>query len=270
MRIESEFEGVVFAGASEGAVRLRVQVGRMAPYYRTALVVGEAGSGKREVARELHRMSAAAGDFVSCTAAELTDDLVDRSKFGTLYLNGLERLKTEDQDTLMARLSRLERLIRARAAETRMVCASESEIKGMVATGRMRPDLYTRVGGMEIRVPALRERLEDLPALLGEVRVSADAMERMQAYCWPGNLSELSEVLRKGLEASEGGLIRVDHLPELTMGERAQTVVLKLDEVMRQHVADVLERCSGNKLKASELLGISRSTLYRMLDIGAA
>jgi DNA-binding NtrC family response regulator len=269
MPIDSEFEGVVFAGPSDGAVRLRVQVGRMAPYYRTALVVGEMGSGKRAVAKELHRLSGAPADFVCCLAAELTDELVDRARGGTLYLSSVEKLNGDEQDTFMLRLGRLERMIRARQTETRMVCASECELKGMVAAGRMRADLHVRVGGMEIRVPPLRERLEDLGSLIGEVRVSDEVRRRLREYGWPGNLTELAEVLRKGLEASGGEEIGVEHLPAFTVVERAQTAILKLDEVMRQHVADVLERCSGNKLKASELLGISRSTLYRMLEVGS-
>ncbi|WP_049789258.1 sigma-54-dependent Fis family transcriptional regulator [Granulicella tundricola] len=267
MWIDSEFEGLVFVGASEGAVRLRVQVSRMAPYYRTALVMGEVGVGKREVARELHRLSLVDGDFVCCPAGELTDEMVDRARMGTLYLYGLEALGMEEQDGLMGRLERMDRMMRARETEVRLVCSADGELKGMVAAGRMRQYLCVRISGMEIRVPALRERMEDLSALVGMVRVSDGAMEKLRGHGWPGNLAELTEMLRV---SARNGVLREEDVPEFTVVERAQTAILRLDEVMRQHVADVLERCSGNKLKASELLGISRSTLYRMLDGGLA
>lgn len=187
------------------AQRLRVQAARVAPYYRTVLLVGGAGCGKRRFAEQLHRLSpVAAGEFVVCGGGDLSDAAMDRARCGTLYVEGLAGLGEAGQVQLVRQIGVLDRAMRAREAGTRLVCSSVSELRGMVAAGRMRQDLYARVGVLEIRV----------------------------------------------------GLGR----PAVPAGE------VRLDAVMRRHVADVLERCEGNKLRASEMLGISRSTLYRMLE----
>jgi DNA-binding NtrC family response regulator len=262
-----QLEGLVFAGDSLFAERLRVQVRRIAPHFRTALLIGEQGTGKCDLARELHRLSPVAdGPFVSCSAEEFARGAVDDVRSGTLYLQHLGTLRAPAQDDLMKRLQRLD----ARPnGETRLIVANESPLRGMVAAGRMRQELQARVGAIEIRLPRLRERLDDLRAMLSELPLSEPAIAHLLEHSWPGNLNELRQILVQAHLASGGTWIELAHLPALAPTQQTpprEPAEARLDFVMKRHVADVLERCAGNKLRAAEMLGISRSTLYRMLD----
>lgn len=185
-----EFADEVFAG--EAAERLRMQVQRMAPHFRLALVVGEDGA--EAVARELHRRSPAAdAGFASLDAGDFARG--EDGGTGVVFLTGLEALDGEAQERLLGRLL-------AGRKQRRVVLGSRVDLRGMVSAGRFRRDLFELIGMLEI-------------------------------------------VLAKA--EPEGAVVR-------------------LEEVIERHVVGVLERCAGNKLKAAELLGISRSTLYRMLE----
>jgi DNA-binding NtrC family response regulator len=143
----------------------------------------------------------------------------------------------------------------------------------MASAGRLRADLYERVGTLQIRVAPLRERLDDLDLiartmlrrLAGDATIADAALNRLREHNWPGNLRELWTLcqrlvpLRDILDASDVE----PYLPRLAAAPASLTP--RLEDVMHRHVKDVLESCSGNKLRAAELLGISRSTLYRML-----
>ena len=251
MMTGDQARGWVFAGQSAAVQRLRVQVGRIAPHFRTALVVGEAGTGKETVARELHRLSpGAAREFAAYEAEASLGGL------GLLYVRNLGGMGLEEQDGLLQALAGLDR-------GTRVVFAAEGDLRGTVAAGRLRAELFERLGGLEIRLCGLRERLEDFPAMLAGVRLEAGALEAMQSYGWPGNLQELCVVL-----AQAGPVVRVADVPSGLAHGTPEMLETRLEVVLRRHVADVLEQCAGNKLRASEMLGISRSTLYRMLEQG--
>jgi transcriptional regulator of acetoin/glycerol metabolism len=104
--------------------------------------------------------------------------------------------------------------------------------------------------------------------------VAEDAMERMRSYSWPGDVLELENVLRSALLQSESGMIERQHLPEFAenapaLAKKENCPSVKLQDVVERHMMRVLRDCGGNKLRAAERLGISRSTLYRMLDAGA-
>ena len=247
-------EDVVFAGSGPAVTRMRLQVMRMAPHFRVALLVGERGTGVETVARRMHSMSAVwAQHFVEISA---TDFAVGEEPAvgGVIFLTGLEVLERQAQGEFLRRLNLALR-------ESRVVVASEADPRGMIATGRLRAELYERVGTLEIRVAPLRERIEDLPVLLGGIAFGEEAMARLEGYGWPGNLTELLE-----LKARVGGLGRVVECGDLGLAEEVVEKVVRLDKVIERHVVRVLERVGGNKLRAAEMLGISRSTLYRMLE----
>ena len=260
------FAGEVFSGEGAAARRLRLQVARIAPHFRATLLTGERGVGKRFVARELHRLSPVSGEsFVAMPTMEVAEGAGIPDGCGTVYLEGLEGLSTELQGRLMVRLGGLDR-------RTRVVLGSEADPKGMLAAGRMRQDLYEMVGMPEIRVAPLRERMSDFDELAGAMLGRAgngawfapSAMPALRAYAWPGNLAELWQVCVQ--VATPGGVVEADDLPRL--GAANASAAVRLDDVIERHVKDILQRCAGNKLKAAELLGISRSTLYRMLEAG--
>ncbi len=253
------FAPEVFAGSSAAAERLRLQVARFAPHFRTVLLVGEPGVGKESVARELHRMCPAGAEPLC--ALDIEDFAGGADGAGMLYLRGLGGLRTELHETLLRRLNGLGR-------DRRVVVACAGEPRGMVAAGRLQSEVLERVGMLEIRVAPLRERVSDLRqmalTMLGGLAVRRRASSWIGSGCWrygwPGNLAELWQAMH-GFAAD--GVLAVC----AARGSAVQ-VRCELEEVIERHVMEVLERCAGNKLRAAELLGISRSTLYRML--GAA
>jgi DNA-binding NtrC family response regulator len=254
----------VFLGDSPVVRRLRLQIPRIAPYFRIALLIGEAGTGKYAVARRLHSLSPAAGrrfTVIPCTDFALQSRTPDEG--ATLYLPGLESLPS----TLQGRLLRALKFLRR---DNRVIVAGQFDVKGLVSAGKIRSDLYRAVGDVELRLAPLRERVEDLEliatAMVRRHRRDAGfdptALTLLRAHTWPGNLDELRSLCEK-LRGSS--VIVADDLPRL--GPPAPPAsTQRLEDVMHRHVLDVLQTCSGNKLRAAELLGISRSTLYRMLE----
>ncbi len=260
------FAAYVLLGESLAIRRLRMQVSRIAPHFRLALITGESGTGKLTVAHEMHRLSPVAQSPL-CTLSIAT--FVQRyapeselARAGTLVLRGLGSADVPLQDALLRHLQLVPR-------ETRIVFTSGAGLKGLLAAGRIEHALAQRLGTLEIRIPALRQRIEDVDLLAMQMLGARDdsfspaALERLHEHGWRGNLTELWQLCR---QLSGRALpIQPEDLPALDGGSSIESAALRLENVMQRHVKDVLARCSGNKLKAAELLGISRSTLYRML-----
>jgi DNA-binding NtrC family response regulator len=261
---------------------LRVQVRRIGPHFRTVLLRGEAGTGKELVARMLHAMSNGADEpFIVCHAMEVEKTASRRTKVpqrGTLFFDGINTMNLEAQEQLLRTLAEMEQ-----RSEQRIVASTTEDLRILVSTGRFRQELYQRLATVEISVPPLRERVEDLPALARyfldrfavlrgrRIHEIADGtMERMQRYHWPGNVRELETVLRHGTLHADSEILEPHHLPMLEKSEPMSTAAsaesVRLQDVVEHHVLRVLKHCGGNKLRTAELLGISRSTLYRMLE----
>jgi DNA-binding NtrC family response regulator len=290
--------------------RLRQQVRRIGPHFRTVLVSGEAGTGKELVARALHRISPASdGPFVVCHASAMEDVvakceqcartseedglLMKRPVRKTLFLDCIGDMSLEVQGRLLRVLMQYE-ATQSRAnvpqrMELRIIASTDEDLKILVSTGRFSHELHQRLATVDIALPPLRDRMEDLPELTrffmerfaqlygrGVREVVDEAMERMQKHLWPGNVSELESVLRNGVMRSEGEILHAHDLhlfadeSESNQSMTAANRSVRLQDVVEQHVLRVLKDCGGNKLRASEALGISRSTLYRMLDAGGS
>lgn len=272
--------------------RLRMQIERIGPHFRTVLVRGEIGTGKELVARALHaKSSAAAGPFVVCHAARLEEadeegrdgDLIsswlDKANKGTLFLDGIEEMPPAAQRKLL-------RILDQRSG-TKVIAATSQDLRVMAAAGLFRQDVYHRLSMVEITLEPLRHRTEDIPMLAmhflerfaaqydKRVRSLAnDTMEQLMVHSWPGNVRELANVLHNGVLQCEDAVLALQDLSSLTgfAGtmqrieiQQSETPML-LQEVIERHVLRVLRQCSGNKVRAAEMLGISRSTLYRMLE----
>jgi DNA-binding NtrC family response regulator len=302
----AEFEIV---GSSTAMERLRLQVRRIGPHFRTVLVSGEAGTGKELVARALHEKSqGAGGPFVACHAAALEDALaswarregvsstpadtfdclVKMSQRGTLFLDSIHEMPHEAQLQLLRILRRLELAqssLEPRRPDVRLIATTSENLRTMASSGRFLQELYQRLSMVEITPPPLRSHVEDLPELVkcllnrsasfyGRTApsVSDEAMERMLGYRWRGNVRELESVLQSSLLQVDGGVLELHHLSLLADGSLSQPnsaamgESTRLQDVVEHHVLRVLKECRGNKLRAAEALGISRSTLYRMLD----
>ena len=280
-------ETPLLIGEGPAMQRLRLQIERIGPHFRTVLVRGEVGTGKELVARALHaRSDRAAAPFFVGHAARLAG--TDREKFyidvaeaadqGTLFLDGLNEIAPEAQQTLLTLLNQ---------KRARIIASSSQDLRVMAAAGILRQEIYHRLAMVEIALEPLRRRVEDIPPLVMHFverfaarygkrieTIAADAMENLLVHAWPGNIRELENVLHNAVLQCEGSVLSIRDLPFLLVGTsathpaevRQSEAPLRLQEVIERHVLRVLKDCSGNKVRAAEVLGISRSTLYRMLE----
>jgi DNA-binding NtrC family response regulator len=208
----------------------------------------------------------------------------------TLFIRGVDELATPQQIQLRQILQRLSSA-RIGPERPRMIFSSARDLRSLAGAGHFDRKLYRLISAVEILIPPLRGRLEDIPlitcALLGRFTTGGchptaafdgRALAQLQAHDWPGNVRELERVVelaRPQIEDCPDGVIEAAHLPplgEFARGHRPSPIearVERLDDVIHNHVLDVLLRCNGNKVRAADRLGISRSTLYRMLEAGA-
>lgn len=307
----------VLLGESSAIRRLRSQVQRIAPYLRTALIRGETGTGKQLIARAFHANGpCAGGPFVVSNATALaeaistdtafapaTASLLASSHGGTLYLDGVGELPFALQAGLLRFLRACEERrsnplvsrsdlprpdlfrLNSRLPDTRILAATHRDLRTLSAIGQFRQDLYARLSVVEIFVPPLRQRIEDIQQLADWLlhqlaeraghspqMLAPATVAQLESRPWPANLADLNRVLTRAAALADGPVIEPRHLLSLVAASQShppQPPAIKLErlqDVIQQHVLEVLTRCGGNKLRAAELLGISRSTLYRMLD----
>jgi DNA-binding NtrC family response regulator len=286
-------------GESDAMCRLRTQIQRLGPHFRTVLLRGESGTGKELAARSLHGYSTHADGPFSVFRCAMGDvSLSDRTcaeermagalreaHRGTLYLDKIGRLSVPEQAGLLDALRRRDRRrgpILVHGLEARIIASTGEDLRVHVATGRFHEELYQRLSTVEIELPPLRDRLEDLRALSEHfvrrfaaeygkrlLRISPETLEGMSHHHWPGNVDELKLRIRSALLEGAGDRIEAAQVQSLsTAAAPSEAAPSRLQDVVEQHVFQVLKDCAGNKLKAAEMLGISRSTLYRMLDAG--
>jgi DNA-binding NtrC family response regulator len=300
---QDEFEMV---GDGPAMTRLRMQIQRIGPHFRTVVVSGEAGTGKELAARALHRLSqGAAGPFVVCDAGKPSvkgfdrnraaaspadiDRMVTTAQGGTLFFDGVSKMPMEAQTHLLRILRRQDGFQAGLAAsqkmDLRMIASTREDLRVLASAGRFLQELYQRLAMVEIALAPLRERREDIPHLVMRLinrlalrfgkdirEIAENAKRRLETHSWPGNVRELESALRHGVLQCEGTVLEVGNLPELEETNREEPGMedafgtLRLQDVVERHVQRVLKNCSGNKLRTAEMLGISRSTLYRMLE----
>jgi DNA-binding NtrC family response regulator len=298
----------MLVGCSQLMLDLRARLTRVATTSFTVLIEGESGVGKELVARELHARSPRhRGPFVAVNCAALVETLVEaelfgieertatgvrgrRGKFeqadqGTLFLDEIGDLSPLAQAKLLRVLQDMvvERVGgQARRVDTRVIAATNRNLAALAQEGAFRDDLYYRLSGVELVVPPLRDRREDIPLLAdhflarhapeGAVSVSGPALEAMATYDWPGNVRQLGRVIEGAIALSTGPVLTLADLP----GEvsREFRTILPMgngrDDSLRawssRYVRLMLERCGGNKRRACEALDISYHTLQSHLD----
>lgn len=246
-------------------------VRRVAPHAKTALVTGESGVGKEGLARAIHQLGPRNdGRFTThdCAAA-LALPVEDGRNGGTLFLDHFEKLRPDGQAALLQTLET--------AGALRLVAATNRNLRAQVESGRLRGDLFSRLSVVELHVPPLRERREDIPyltaAFVNEFAsrlekaiegISPSAEQRLMSAPWPGNVRELRNVLERACMLADGRTLTQRELaaamPALYKPEAAD-----LNSVERDHIARILAEVGGNKVAAARRLGISRRTLYRRL-----
>lgn len=298
-----------FSGVSAVIQQLQHSAIRVAGSDSTVLLQGETGTGKGVLARWLHQMGARKDEpFVDVNCAGLSRELLESELFGyqrgaftgavnnkeglleaahrgTLFLDEIGDMDPLVQSKLLKVVEekRFHRLgdVRERTVDVRIIAASHCDMKKLVEQGKFRSDLFYRISPIELRIPPLRERPEDIPPIadrlmvqlgkdlgMGLLQLRDSAMQELVRYSWPGNIRELRNVLERAALFAEAGVISTTGLKtEKTIASVAnpsqgQDLLLTLDEVEQQHIRRVFEAEGGNVIRAAARLGIAKSSLY--------
>lgn len=303
-----EVEGMI--GRSPLVLDMTAKLRRIAPHFRSVLLTGQTGTGKELAAKALHRFSPGASkQFAVCNCSAIVDTLFESELFG--YVRGAFTGATQDKIGLfefanggtvfldeigelpLGAQAKLLRVLQnqevqrvgspaTRKIDVRVVAATNRDLRAMVAEKRFRDDLYYRLAMVEVTLPRLADRKEDLP-LLQRYFVERFAAQynkeisgitrRGQAllarYHWPGNVRELENVIGSACMLAQGPAIDINDLPEhirtAIAADPDNDDMASLEAVEHRHVLRVLAAAEGNKNRAAEILGISRATLYNIL-----
>ena len=297
-------------GRSPALLEVYKQVARAASTQVPVLITGETGTGKEQVARALHQRSTrAAGPFVPVDCGAIAESLMESELFGhakgaftgasgfrrglfeeasggTLFLDEIGDVGPRIQSQLLRAIQEGE--IRRVGESTpvkvdvRIVTATNKDLPSLVKEGKFREDLLYRLDVVHLHLPPLRDRREDIPALVehfgsiharGGVRpVFADeAIARLQRYDWPGNVRQLENVVARALALNVTGVVGPQDFPE-PIGDAPEKLtgltgdMPSLAELSRRYAAHVLQYTGGNKSEAARLLEVDRKTLYKLLE----
>ena len=307
-----EFHGIV--GKSPAMLEVFDLARKVAKHYTNVLLVGATGTGKELVARAIHHLSPVSQQRLAiCNCSALVDTLLESQLFGHVrgaftgatdsrpglfeYANGGTVFLDEVAEMSLPMQAKLLRVIQnreiqrvgspeVRQVNVRLIAATNRDLRAEVLAGRFREDLYYRLTSIQVRIPSLTERLEDIPLLVrfflnkyneAYAKHISGLTRRTQAvllqHRWPGNVRELENVISSACIRAGGDFIDMGDLPEHLQrpGQRAPGPPsdtwqpVSLEEVRRTHIQRVLEMCQGNRLRAAQILGIGRTSLYRYL-----
>ena len=286
---------------------------RVAPSDANVLILGENGTGKGVLARQLHRMSRrSAQTLIKVNMGGIAESVFESEMFGhvkgaftdakgdrigrfeladggTLFLDEIANIPISQQPKLLRVLEdgELERLGSSRTLkiDVRLISATNADLGADVARGAFRKDLLFRLNTVEIRLPPLRERREDIaPMARGfltrcarryqreELSFAPQALQALERYTWPGNVRELSHVIERAVLMANGERIEqfdfsLQPLEPVTMPTTpAANAALTLEQAEQAMVRNALDQCGGNIQKTADLLGLSRAALYRRLE----
>jgi two-component system response regulator AtoC len=311
-QMDKKFGLESFVGESPAIEHVLETIRQVAPSRATVLVTGESGTGKELAAHAIHQLSPRRrGPFVAVHCAALSPQLLESELFGhekgaftgaserrigrfeqaaggTLFLDEIGEIDAATQVKILRVLGErvFERVGGNKPvnADVRLVAATNRDLAKMVAEGKFREDLYFRLNVVQLQLPPLRERREDIPLLaehfLREAarendkpvrELTADAMRCLVAHDWPGNVRELRAAIEHGVVMSNGPKITVRDLPGSLRSALPGPVhprgplPLNLDETELALMRRALSECKGNRTLAAKKLGISRRTLHRKL-----
>ena len=273
---------------------------------KTVLIQGETGSGKDVMAKYIHRQSRRRkGPFITLDCGLLTQNLaeselyghrkgafsgaserklglVEKSHHGTLFLDEIGNIDLELQKKFLRFLEtkRFRRVGETQESQmdTRIILATNMNLQEALKIGTLREDLFYRMDVIQLDLPPLRERLEDIECLVGHFlqaeafeigpkRVSAETLKILREYHWPGNLRELKSVINKAAIFAESNIISPHDLPShLAVNKKIRRRWSRtLKDIEKEHIINILEETGGNQSRASEILGINRKTLYKKI-----
>ena len=286
----------------------------LAPPDSTVLITGESGTGKEILARYIHALSdRESGPFVSINCGALPENLLESELFGhvkgsftgavrdkegllvaarggTFFLDEVGEMPPSLQVKLLRALQEREVIPVGATApvpiDVRIIAATNRDLEHEMRRGAFRSDLYYRLNVITLHLPALRDRIDDIPLLaehflqrLGERngggarRLTGEALDALQRYDWPGNVRELENALERAAVLCKGEVIEKDALPERVVSPPKTPLVSErppetptLEVIEQAYILWVLRTEGGNKARAAEVLGIDPSTLYRKLN----
>jgi two-component system, NtrC family, response regulator HydG len=299
-----EFEGL--QAKSDPMWNLFAMIQRVAPHYRSVLIQGPTGAGKDLIATALHRRSHVLGKFVVLNCSAVVETLFESELFGhvrgaftgadrdktglfelanggTLFLDEIGDMPLATQAKLLRAIQNQEILpvgsLTSHKVNVRIVAATHRDLRAAIATGNFREDLYYRLSMVELTVPPLKDRPEDIPLLARHfVRKFSDEFSKqidgvtprallvLQRYGWPGNVRELEHIIGRACMLIDGTMVDVNSLPESLIHEEAKLQTSEessslLEDQERQLISDTLRAVKGNQSEAARRLGIGRDAL---------
>jgi len=312
-RLEDKFHFKNIIGRSDRMVKIFELIRHIAPYDSSVLIIGESGTGKELIANAIHYNSPRASmPFIKVSCASLSEGIIESELFGhekgaftgaiasrkgrfemahqgTLFLDEVEDIPPATQIKLLRVLQEgeLERVGGNKTIKVniRIIAASNRDLHEQVRQGLFREDLYYRLNVVNIKLPPLRDRRDDIPFLVNffieknnkkynmKVKgISQKAMNLLTDYGWIGNVRELENTIESILVINSPGVIDIQHLPQEILDSKGRLEVIPirigtpLEEVEKEMLIQTLRATKGNKRKAAQLLGINVRTIHRRME----
>ncbi len=298
-----------FIGVSEEMRRVFATIKKVAHTDASVLILGENGTGKELVARALHRNSSRKGNFLSVDLGSISETLFESELFGhvkgaytdakkdrpgrfeiasggTLFLDEIGNLSMPLQAKLLTVIEKGE-VIRVGSnkhipVDVRLICATNTPVHQLTKEKRFRQDLLYRINTIEIHLPPLRDRIEDIPLLANHFLkrmakkygkdvsgIGNSAMKKLEMYHWPGNVRELQHAIERAIILSESSHLEAgDFLLSANSKGNEEFVIetYNLEEVEKKTIEKVIRKYKGNITQAARELGLTRTSLYRRLE----
>ena len=291
-------------GESEPLRRVLKEVAKVAPANSSVIITGESGTGKELVARAIHSNSSRKYfPLISVHCGALSESLLESELFGhekgaftgaafnrkgrfemadggTIFLDEIGTISAKMQVELL-RVLESKTFVRVGgnkeiSSDFRVICATNRDLKEMVSSGTFREDLYYRLNVVNIKIPPLRERSDDIPVLVSHfitkyctsmsrdmISIDPAAMKHLESFEYPGNVRELENMIERAIVVGNGKVIRLKDLP---MGrEVISSSIESLDDLEKKHIAKILEKYSWNISRSAKALSVDRATLYNKI-----